>query len=306
MNAKAVVMGSINMDLFAQVDRFPAVGETLIGNHFFSTVGGKGLNQAVAIARLGYQVLMIGRVGRDSFGEQCLATLRDNNVDTRLVTEDEQAASGVALVNVDSDGRNTIVVVPGANRCLTVGDVMNAEKEISQASVLVAQLEIPMDTVEAGFEIAGRHGVRTILNPAPAASLSRELLSRTSVLTPNSGELEGLIGNTLPTAADKENACRSLLEAGVEDVVVTLGEDGVLVASERGFRRYPAVPVKAVDTTGAGDAFSGSLAAFLQEETDLHGAVLKANQLAGYSVTKPGARPSMPTREEFESFVRTL
>ncbi|MCL5102991.1 MAG: ribokinase [Armatimonadetes bacterium] len=304
MSPRVLVVGSINMDMFARVDEFPKAGETVIGSDFFNMVGGKGCNQAITIAGLGCQASFVARVGSDSFGEQMLAVLRESGVDTTFVARDGGSPSGVALVNVDRTGENTVVVIPGANQLLSEDDVSKLESEISSASVLVAQLEIPLETVEAALQIANRHGVKTILNPAPARGLSRGLLRMVDVLTPNSSELEGLLDTRISDDADMERACRVLLEDGVKAVVVTLGGEGVLVATKKGCRRYPALRVNVVDTSGAGDAFTGALAAYLAEGADLDRAVQQAIGVASYSVTKPGARPSLPTREELETFVQ--
>jgi ribokinase len=235
-----------------------------------------------------------------------LAVLRESGVDTRFVFEDDRASSGVGLVNVDCSGENTVVVIPGVNGLLSTEDILKAESEIASAAVLVAQLEIPVETVEAAFEIANGHGVKTILNPAPACSLSRTLLSKVDILTPNFSELEGLLGERISSNSDMERACKQLIEKGVKSVVITLGGDGVMAAANEGILRYPALRVPVVDTTGAGDAFTGGLAAFLADGMDLDQAIRNAIAVAGYSVTKPGARPSLPTREELAEFIKDI
>ena len=306
MSSKAVVVGSINMDMFAMVGELPRTGETVLGDSFFSAVGGKGANQATAIARLGTPVLFVAKVGDDLFGKQMLATLKGNGIDTRFVSTDNQSSSGVAMVNVDKAGENTVVVIPGTNQRLSKEDVLRAETEIAKAKVLVVQLEIPLETVDAALDLAKRYEVRTILNPAPSCRLPDGLFQKVDILTPNETELGRLVNENVSTKDGMKRVSQRLLELGVKTVVLTLGGEGVMVADKEGFRHYPALPVKVVDTTGAGDAFTGGLAAFLTEGLDLDQAVKRAIEVAGYSVTKPGAQPSLPTRREFEEFIKMV
>ena len=306
MSSRVVVVGSVNMDMFAMVGELPRTGETILGNSFFSTVGGKGANQATAIARLGIPVSFVAKVGDDLFGKQMLTTLKGNGIDTRFISTDNQSSSGVALVNVDKAGENTVVVIPGTNQRLSEDDVLKAETEIAKAKVLVVQLEIPLETVNAALDLAKRHGVKTILNPAPGRELPADLLGKVDILTPNETELGRLVKQETSTKDDMKRASQKLLELGVKTVVLTLGGEGVMITDKDGFRHYPALFVKVVDTTGAGDAFTGGLAAFLAEGLELRQAVVKAVKVAGYSVTKPGAQPSLPTRREFEEFVKRL
>mgnify|MGYP001565410095 CR=1 FL=1 len=306
MSSRVVVVGSINMDMFAMVSELPRTGETVLGNRFFSTVGGKGANQATAIARLSTPVSFVAKVGKDPFGEQMLTVLKENGIDTRFVFTDSLSSSGVALVNVDKTGENTIVVIPGVNQLLSEEDILKAQDEIAQARVLVSQLEIPHRTVETAFEVARRHKVKTILNPAPGSKLSPKLLNKVDVLTPNETELGNLFDEKITTEAAMKQSCYRLLDMGVKSIALTLGKEGVLMVSQEGFQHYSALKVKVVDTTGAGDAFTGGLAAFLSEGLELDQAVKKAIQVAGYSVTKLGAQPSLPTRMELEEFVRIV
>ena len=306
MNLNVIVVGSINMDMFAIVAELPRTGETVLGDKFFSCIGGKGANQAVAIARLQCPVSLVARIGKDLFGKQMLSNLKENDIDARFVIEDSDASSGVALVNVNRNGENTVVVVPGTNQRLSGDDVLRAESVISRAKVLVAQLEIPLETVDKALSLAKRYNVKTILNPAPGNNLPEDLLQKVDILTPNETELERLVRLKISTKDDMKRACQKLLKTGVKTVILTIGREGVIVADKKGFNNYPALSVEAVDTTGAGDAFTGGLAAFLAEGLELDQAVKKAIQVAGYSVTKLGAQPSLPTRMELEEFIRII
>jgi len=306
MISKAVVVGSINMDMVAMVGELPRIGETVLGDSFFSAVGGKGANQATAIAKLQCPVCLVARIGKDLFGRQMLSTLKENSVGTRFLIEDDGASSGVALVNVDKAGENTVVVIPGTNQRLSKEDVLRAEPEIAKAKVLVVQFEIPLETANTALDLAKRYEVKTILNPAPSYQLPEGLFQKVDILTPNETELGRLVNENVSTRDDMKRVSQKLLELGVKTVVLTLGGEGVMVADKKGFRHYPALPVKVVDTTGAGDAFTGGLAAFLTEGLDLDQAVKRAIEVAGYSVTKPGAQLSLPTRREFEEFIKMV
>ncbi|MFD7612518.1 ribokinase [Streptomyces sp. NPDC059828] len=288
-----VVLGSTNMDLVAYVPRAPQRGETVTGREFRTIPGGKGANQAVAAARAGAEVSMIGAVGADEFGARLRDTLEHSGVDTDLLRTVD-AASGTAHIVVDDEGGNAIVVIPGANGTvdhLTPGD----EAVIAGADALLLQLELPLAGVLAGAEAARRHGVRTILTPAPAQPLPPELLAVVDLLVPNEHEAALLAGTTDPhTAAD------ALLRQ-VPEVVVTLGAEGSLHLA-RGAEpvRVPAPRVRAVDTTAAGDTFVGALAAALVEGRPMHDAMVWASAAAAVSVQRPGASSSMPTRPEID------
>lgn len=299
MSKPILVVGSLNMDLVVSVPRHPRPGETLLGGAFHTFPGGKGANQAVAAARLGAPVGMIGRVGADKFGDALLATLQNDGVDTRWVQQDAQAASGVALITVSADGQNTIVVAAGANGRLSAQDVAAAEEAFMDAGAVVLQLEIPLPAVEAAARLGRKHGAVVVLNPAPAQPLSAELLALADYLVPNQSELELLSGET-----DLERGIRTLLERGVRNLVVTLGERGARWASAAGSVEVPAFAVRAVDTVAAGDAFVGAFAAALAEGRPVSEALLRGNAAGALSVTRAGAQPSLPTRAELEAFLR--
>ena len=276
--------------------RLPALGETLHGTDFRSGYGGKGANQAVMAARLGARVSLVSRVGRDSFGDELLANLTAQRVDTNYVSVDEEAPSGVAPIAVDPHGENSIIIVTGANGRLTADDVERARPAIAGADVLACQLELPHDVTIAALRIAREESTTTILNPAPAAAaLPPEIYALADVLCPNEPEAELLLDHALSDAAE---AARTLRARGCGAVVLTLGERGCLVSTAGGERLIPAPPAAAVDTTGAGDAFVGSLAVRLALGDSLDDAAAYANRAAALSVTRRGTQTSFPFANE--------
>ncbi|HIC90073.1 MAG TPA: ribokinase, partial [Anaerolineae bacterium] len=293
-----------NIDLVSKVPRLPKMGETLIGHLFHMGYGGKGANQAVMAAKLGAAVTMITKVGRDVFGEGTVKNYQEQGIDTTWVMFDETRFSGVATILVDDSGRNMLVVVPGANMGLSPRDIQAARKVILEAEVLVCQLEVPVETTMEAFRIAREGGVMTILNPAPAGPIPNELLQLSDICAPNETETETLTGMTVGTLEEVEKAAQALLTRGPRSVIITLGERGaLLVDHENGTVFEPAIEVDAVDTTGAGDAFIGSLAYFLAEGRSLREAVRRANAAAAISVTKIGTQVSFPTRDEILDIV---
>lgn len=292
-----VVVGSLNMDLVVRSPRHPRPGETLLGSEFHTFPGGKGANQAVAAARLGGQVKMIGRVGADAFGKSLIQTLSHDGVDTSQVRK-LPVATGVALITVDDAGQNTIVVVPGANGELSPLDLSSAESSFEGAAVVVMQLEVPLLTVTQAADLAHRHGARVVLNPAPAQPLGTTLLKQVDVLIPNQPEAALLTGVTSASAA-----ARRLLASGVRSVIVTLGEDGVLIAEGETETHLTAHRVTVVDTTAAGDAFVGAFAVALAEGRSTHEAAMWGNAAGALAVTRAGAQPSLPTRAAVERLV---
>jgi ribokinase len=304
MQKRIVVVGSINLDLVVAADRIPQVGETIIGNRFNTFFGGKGANQAVAAAKLGYPVAMVGNVGSDAFGTQLRKGLEDAGVDTTCVTSVE-GASGVALITTGLRGENNIVVVPGANGELTPKRLEAAEPILEQAGFLLAQLEIPLETVECLAQFAERHGVPLMLDPAPARELPTDLLRRLEWITPNETETEELLGTKLE---DGERGCEAaaerLLDCGVRNVLLKLGRRGCLVAQGLlAKERVPAFSVNAVDTTAAGDAFNAGFAVGLMRGFTAARSAVFASAVAAISVTRPGAQPSMPTLAEVHAFL---
>jgi len=298
------VVGSSNMDLVVKSPRIPAVGETILGSDFIMTPGGKGANQAVAAAKLGAKVYFIAKLGNDVFAEQSLNNFKKEGVNTKYVVQTKEAPSGVALITVDDAGNNVIVVAPGANQMLSPNDVEKAELDIASSGALVAQLEIPLETVEFAAQLASSSGVPFILDPAPAQKLSPEFLKMVDLLTPNETEARILTG--IEVTSNRDSACtavKKLLEYGVKSVILTMGANGFLLGTDDKMEFVPAVKVNAVDATAAGDAFTGSLAVGLAQRKTLADAALFANYVAALSVTKMGAQSSMPAREEVESFI---
>ncbi len=291
------------MDLVVKSPRIPVPGETVLGGEFLMVAGGKGANQAVAAAKLGAKVFFVARLGNDLFGRKSLDNFRLEGLDATYVSLTSDAPSGVALITVDHAGNNAIAVAPGANARLSPEDVRRAEAEIRSAGAVVAQLEVPMSTVQCAAEIARDADVPFILNPAPAQWLSPALLGKVSVMTPNETEARILTGVDVVDAASARKAAELLLSAGVKAVIVTLGSKGFLLAEGNTTELVPAMEVKTVDTTAAGDAFTGSLAVGVAQGRSLREAALFANQVAAFSVTRLGAQPSMPTRQELAEFL---
>lgn len=306
LKPRICVVGSSNIDLISQVPRLPKLGETLIGDAFHLGYGGKGANQAVMAAKLGAQVTMVTKLGRDVFGDGTLKNYREQGIDDTYVLFDDKLSSGVAPIFVDAEARNFIVIVPGANLGLLPADVQNAREAISRAQIMICQLEVPVETTLEAFRVAKQADLLTILNPAPAAQLPDELLRLTDICAPNETETELLTGMPVHTMEDAERAARKLQERGPKRVILTLGERGSLVLDGEQMWHAPAVKVKAVDSTGAGDAFVGSLAVFLGEGLGLNDAVRRANAVAALSVTKIGTQVSFPKRQEADEFLSNL
>ena len=299
------VLGSINMDLVVRSPRLPAPGETLTGRTFSTVPGGKGANQAVACARLGASTRMVGRVGGDEFGHSLLHSMQEYGVHTGHVIMDPEVSSGVALITVDDEAQNTIIVVPGANGRIGAPDLTNLGKALREtsASFLLLQLEIPLDTVVAAARLAREQGVGVILDPAPAAALPSELYNLVDILTPNESEAAALAGFAVHEVDSARAAADVLLERGAERVVIKMGALGACAASARESRFYPSLPVTAVDTVAAGDAFNGALAVALGEGLPFEEALIWALAGGACAVTVEGAQPSMPDRETLLSFL---
>lgn len=301
---KIVVVGSSNMDLVVKAPRIPVVGETILGGDFLMIPGGKGANQAVAAAKLGAEVYFVAKLGNDVFGEQSLANFMRESIHTDYVTQTSEAPSGVALITVDQKGDNVIVVAPGANRKLSPEDVEKARPAIASSGAVVAQLEGPMQTVEFTARLAHRSGVPFILDPAPAQKLSPELLERVEVLTPNETEAQILTGIEVTDEDSARMAAEKLLACGVKAVVLTMGAKGFLLRDNKNMEFVPALKVNAVDTTAAGDAFTGALAVGLAQGKALRDAALLANHVAALSVMTMGAQSSMPGAGQVECFIK--
>jgi len=300
---KIAVVGSSNMDLVVKSKRIPAVGETILGGDFIMVPGGKGANQAVAAAKLGAEVYFIAKLGNDVFAEQSLDNFKKETVNTKHVIQTNEAPSGVALIMVDDEGNNLIVVAPGANQTLLPADVKRAESDIASCGAVVAQLEVPLETIEFAAKMANDLKVPFVLDPAPAQELGPELLRMVDVLTPNETEAQILTGIEVTDEESARAASKNLLERDIKAVILTLGGKGFLLADKKEARYVSAQKVDAVDSTAAGDAFTGSLAVGIAENKALLDAALFANYVAALSVTKMGAQSSMPTLQEVKSFM---
>jgi ribokinase len=289
------VVGACNIDLLSYVPRLPKLGETLHGLRFQIGFGGKGANQAVMAAKLGAEVSMATKLGRDVFGNDTLANFQRFGVDTQHVLFTDQAFSGVAPIAVDPQGHNAIIIVTGANDLLSVEEIEAARPTIATSRVLVCQLEIPVEVSLAALRIAREHGVMTIFNPAPArAELPADCYRLSDVFCPNESETEMLTGRPVDSLEHAELAARELLARGASNVLITLGARGSLLVNAEGAKHVPVAPVRAIDTTGAGDCFVGGLAYFLALGQPLEEAIRRANLIASISVQASGTQTSFP------------
>ena len=295
-----LVVGSLNADLVVRAPRFPQPGETISGEDLQVIPGGKGANQAVAAARLGVNVSMLGCVGKDNFGDFLLDNLKSNNVDTNLIRRDD-SSTGTATIIVDADGQNSIVLSPGANGKVASSDVEHAS--FSNFSLILLQLEIPTPTVYSAAKLAKQNNVRVILNPAPAKELPDELISLADFIIPNETELSLLTGVEVKDIPSAEKAARILLDKGAQNVIVTLGNKGALIINKEISEQADTYPVDVVDTTAAGDAFIGGFAVALDSASSLADAVQYGCACGALACTKFGAQPSLPTKEEVERFM---
>ena len=302
--SKIVVIGSSNTDMVVKTSHLPAGGETVLGGDFFMNAGGKGANQAVAAARQGNRVVFVAKTGDDLFGRQVRVALEQDNINTDYVFVDKEHPSGVALITIDKDAENCIVVASGANMYLSKEDIDKAKDEICSANVLLMQLESPIQTVEYAAKMALEAGVRVILNPAPAPAepLSEELLKNLYLITPNRSEASRLTGINVKDVHSAQQAAQVLYDMGVKNVIITLGSDGSLVYDGAMFMRIEATKVEAVDTTAAGDTYNGVLASALSEGRSVIDSANEASVASAISVTRMGAQPAAPTREEIRKF----
>lgn len=283
-----------------KASRLPVPGETVIGNEFMMNPGGKGANQAVAIARMGGNVSFITKTGNDLFGRQSVELYNSEKIKTDFVFSDHNKPSGVAMISVDAFGENCILVAPGANASLTKSDIEKARHEIETAEILLMQLEIPMESVEHAAEIASSKGVKVALNPAPAQTLSDKLLKSLYIIMPNKTEAEMLSGITVKDWESARSAADIISERGVRIVVITLGELGALIKQNGNYYEVSSEKVKALDTTAAGDTFCGTLCVGISEGKDLVDAVKMACKAAAITVTRMGAQAAIPYRHEVQ------
>ncbi|MGI8635312.1 MAG: ribokinase [Segetibacter sp.] len=302
MQPSLVVVGSTNTDMVIKARHLPAPGETILGGDFFMNAGGKGANQAVAAQRLGGNVTFVAKTGNDIFGKQSLQLFKEEGINTNLMIIDAVNPSGVALITLDKNAENTIVVASGANATLSPDDLQNASDAIANAAFVVMQLEIPIETVEWVAAMAKSNNVPVILNPAPACELPASLLQKISIITPNEKEAEMLTGIVITDLASAQQAAQNIRAKGVETVIITLGAKGAFICTEDINELVGAPLVQAVDTTAAGDVFNGALAVALSENQSLRNSTSFACHAAALSVTKLGAQASAPYREEVARF----
>lgn len=295
---KIIVIGSSNVDMVVRTSHLPAPGETILGGEFFMNQGGKGANQAVAIKRLGGNLIFMAKLGNDVLGRQSVGYFKKEGIDTRYIALDEDSASGVALISVDDHAENSIVVASGANMLLNEQDVDKMLEEMCEGDILLMQLEIPLQTVEYAARKAFGKGVKVVLNPAPARSLPKELFRHLYMVTPNRIEAEMLTGIKIANDADVEKVAEEICAMGVKNVIITLGSKGCLIREEGVSYRIDAFKVEPVDTTAAGDTFNGALCVGLSEGMDLKQAVVMASKASSIAVTRMGAQSSIPYREE--------
>lgn len=303
MKNKVVVIGSYNTDLTIKTSRIPRPGETIIGGIFSEGCGGKGANQAVAAVRAGADVSFIARIGNDVLGKEGVQRLNEEGINTQYIFKDEDISTGVAFIVVDDRGENSIVVASGANAHLSPVDIEKAHNEISSAGILLVQLESPIGTIKTAIKKAHENGAVVILNPAPAQPLEINLLRQIDIITPNKVEAEMITGIKV---TDEESLCaiaNKFFEFGIKNVLVTLGSKGVFAALPNRMEIIPAYKVTTLDSTGAGDVFSGTLAAFLSEGMSIDQAAKMAIASSSISVTKMGAQNSAPRLVEIENFI---
>ncbi|MDP3432044.1 MAG: ribokinase [Bacteroidota bacterium] len=299
MNGKKIlIVGSSNTDMVIKTHNFPAPGETILGGRFLMNAGGKGANQAVAAARLGGMVTFVGKIGDDIFGKQAVQQLEDEGINVDFVAVDPENPSGVALITVDKKGENSIVVAPGSNGTLSAADFDKAIAELYESEYVLMQLEIPIPTVEHIARMAALKQKKVVLNPAPAAALTDELLQNLYIITPNETEAELLTGIKVTDESSALKAASALNEKGVEIVIITMGSAGAFLLANGNSEIIKAPKVEAVDTTAAGDTFNGALVVALSEGKTIQESIVFANKAAAISVTRIGAQSSVPFRKE--------
>ena len=298
MNARVCVVGSANMDLTFRTARFPQPGETIPGQSLHQGMGGKGANQAVAAARLGADVSLIACVGDDDFGKASIEAYRAEGIETSLIRQAKNQPTGTAAILVDANAENCIIVVAGANAALTPRDIRSAAKTIKQSAAVLCQLEVPLDATLEAFRLARAANVLTILTPAPAVHVTEELLQHSDVCVLNKTEISVLTEQTVENEADALRAAVRLRARGVKRVALTMGVEGALLVDETGPTHVPAIQVDAVDTTGAGDAFTAALAVSLAEGHSLIDSARRAVKVAAITVTRVGTQSAFPTLQE--------
>lgn len=299
-----VVFGSLNMDLVANTSHFPQVGETITGESFTAIPGGKGANQAIAVSRLGIPCRMVGRIGKDSFGETLLKSLNNNNVNTQGILVDKSAHTGVAMITVNSAGENQIIVIPEGNGNLDETDVERLRPHLEGAAFLLMQLEIPLSVVGAAAELAQEMGVKVILDPAPVQTLPFPLYDKIDIITPNAQEASNLVGFPVTDTNSAQQAAHQLQDQGVKTVMITLGQQGVYCLNEEDGFFVPAFDIEPIiDTVAAGDAFNGGLAVALCGGMNLQRSIICGSAAGALTVTRPGAQSALPDSQTLSAFL---
>jgi ribokinase len=293
-----LVIGSANMDMVVFTERFPRPGETVLGKQFAMFPGGKGANQAVCCAKLGGKTMFLGKMGKDVFQKKLCSGMKNDGVNLEHLLIDTEEPTGVALITVDDNGQNEIVVASGSNMKLMAADIQAKKILFSRAEIVLTQLEIPLETVIASAKLAKENGCIFILNPAPGTALPLKLLGLIDFLTPNETELEIISGMKVSDEASAVTAAKSLLKKGIHNIIITLGEKGALIVNPTHEKLIPTRRVPVVDTTAAGDAFNGAFAYSLANGAEVEEAIRFANTAASFSVTRKGAQSSMPSMKE--------
>lgn len=302
MKPLILVVGSINMDLVVNTDEIPKIGETVIGTSLLTVPGGKGANQAVAISKLGNKVILLGKVGNDDFGEKLICSMEDSGVDVDYIEKIEEP-SGIAVINVDKSGNNNIVVIPGANKFVNKKYLRKNISLFEKSSIVLFQLEIPLESVKEGLKLAKQFGKTTILNPAPAHELDLEMIQNIDILIPNEHELKRISGMEINNEESLLLAAKQLIKKGIKIIIVTLGDKGVLYVDAKDHQFFEAYKVNVVDTTAAGDSFIGGFASYYWKyPKSIKAAINMGQKTAALSIQKTGAQSSLPTLEEVENF----
>lgn len=301
---KVCILGSINMDMVVSINKMPLIGETIFSDNFKLAHGGKGANQAVASRRLGADVYMISKVGEDAYGVEIVNSLKDENIHVKNVFKDDSRPTGTAIITVDSDGNNSIIVVPGANMALSLKEIAKCKEVIANSDIIVAQFETPIEATIEAFKLARENDVITILNPAPAKKIPIELLKYTDIIVPNETEATTLTGVNVQDLESAKQAANVFLNKDVKYVIITLGDKGAAVISKEDEILIPAYKVNAIDSTAAGDSFIGAISTKLTKSNLSIDSILEAvkfgNKVSSITVQREGAQPSIPFLKEVD------